>query len=336
VNQKNIILILLAILAMMLLTLQQNQVEEIDESEKLLPALKENLNNLEKIEVRSATSSFNLVKQDQSWVVLEKNSYPVDFTMLSSLLEGLSKARLIEQKTARAENYSILEVRDVSDEGSKAKQVSGFAENYDFSILIGKSSQGREGQFVRRPEETQAWLSDRSLDVNTSILAWLKPEIINIESGKIKRIEQFDAAGELQFTIERVDVGDEFVLQNLPANRSLKHPGITSERADALANVRLTDVRPHDGQLWGASIQSTYTLVDGEKISVQVMDLEDKTWLHLTTSGQTSPDTGSGSGADDDVATSGRWDYQVASYVFGEFTRNLDDLLAEQKDLSPE
>jgi hypothetical protein len=335
VKQKNIILILLAILAMMLLTLQQNQIEEVDESEKLLPALKENLNNLEKLEVRSEAGSFNLVKRDQDWVVLEKDSYPVDFTMLSNLLEGMSKARLIEQKTARPENYSILEVRDVSDEGSKAKQVSGFAENYDFSILIGKSSEGREGQFVRKPEETQAWLSDRSLNVNTSILAWLKPGIINIESGKIKRIEQFDAAGELQFTIEQVDGGDEFVLQNLPANRTLKHPGITSERAGALANVRLTDVRLHEKELWQTSIQSTYTLLDDEKISIQAMDLEDKTWLHLTTSGKTSADTGSGADGDD-VATPGKWDYQVASYVFGEFTRNLDDLLAEQEDLSPE
>jgi hypothetical protein len=166
-------------------------------------------------------------------------------------------------------------------------------------------------------------------------LAWLKTEIINIESGKINKIEQFDAAGELQFTLERVDGGDEFVLQNLPANRSLKHPGITSERADALANVRLTDVRLHDKELWRTSIRSTYTLVDGEKIAIQVIDLEDKTWLNLTRSGKTSSDTGSAPGADD-VATGGRWDYQVASYVFGEFTRNLDDLLAEQKDLSPE
>jgi hypothetical protein len=337
VNQKNITLILLAILAMMMLTLQQNQVEEVDESEKLLPALKENLNNLEKLEVRSASGYFNLAKQDQGWVVLEKNSYPVDFTMLSNLLEGLSKARLIEQKTARPENYSILEVSDVADEGSKAKQVTGFAENYDFSILIGKSSEGRGGQFVRRPEDTQVWLADRSLDVNTSVLAWLKPEFINIESGEIKKIEQFDEAGQLQFTIERVDGEDEFVLQNLPANRSLKYPGITGELAGSLENVRLIDVRPHERQLWPTSFQSIYTLVDGGKITIQVMDLEDKKWLHLTSTGKTGSDARpDGDGDGDGYATPGRWDYQVASYVFDEFTRNLDDLLAEQKDVPPE
>lgn len=334
-NQKNITLILLAILAMMMLTLQQNQVEEDDESEKLMPALKENLNNLEKLEVRSATGSFNLVKQDQGWVVLEKNSYPVDFTMLSSLLEGLSKARLIEQKTARPENYSILEVRDISDEGSKAKQVSGSAENYDFSILIGKSSQGREGQFVRRPDETQVWLADRLLDVNTSVLAWLKPEFINIESEEIKKIEQFDLKGQLQFTIERVDGEDELVLQNLPANRSLKYPGITGELAGSLANLRLIDVRPHEEELWPTSFQTIYTLVDDEKITIQVMDLEDKKWLHLTASGKTGPDAEPGAGVDD-IATPGRWDYLVTSYVYDDFTSNLDDLLAEQKEVSPE
>jgi len=333
VTQKNITLILLAILAMMMLTLGQNQVEEVDESERLMPTLKENLNNLEKLEVRSATGSFNLIKQDQRWVVLEKNSYPADFRMLSSLLEGLSKARLIEQKTARPENYSILEVRDISDEGSKAKQVSGSAENYDFSILIGKSSQGREGQFVRRPDETQVWLADRSLDVNTSVLAWLKPEFINIESEEIKKIEQFDLKGQLQFTIERIDGEDELVLQNLPANRSLKYQGITGELAGSLENLRLIDVRPHEEELWPTSFQTIYTLADDEKITIKVMDLEDKKWLHLTAGGKTGPDAEPGAG---DIATPGRWDFLVTSYVYDDFTRNLDYLLAEQKEVSPE
>jgi hypothetical protein len=85
--------------------------------------------------------------------------------------------------------------------------------------------------------------------------------------------------------------------------------------------------------LWLTSFQTIFTLVDGGKITIQVMDLEDKKWLHLTRSDKTSPDVGSGV---DDSATPGKWDYQVASYVFDEFTRNVDDLLAEQKDASPE
>lgn len=344
-NQKNLILILMAIVAMMMLTWHQNEDEEVRENAKLLPALKENLNHLGKVEVRTATDFFTLVKQDQGWTVLEKDSYPADVTMLSNLLEGLSKARLIEKKTAKPENYSILEVRDVSKEDSRAKLVSGFGDDYSFSILIGKTADRREGQFVRKPDADQVWLADRSLEVNTSVVAWLEPEIVNIESEKVIKIEQFDLAGKLQFTLAPVEGagelegGAELVLQNLPANRVLRYPSVTSELARSLANVRLTDVRPHEMGLWPVSYRAIYSLVDGRKITIRAINVEDKKWLHLSASEPAS--SGAESGADsgesaDDLQSLGQWDYQVAGYVFDDFVKTLDDLLAEEEAAAPE
>ena len=69
------------------------------------------------------------------------------------------------------------------------------------------------------------------------------------------------------------------------------------------------------------------------KMTIQAMDLEDKKWLHVKASGKTSPHAKSDN---DDSVTPGRWDYQVATYIFHEFTRNLEDLLAEQNEVAPE
>lgn len=334
-NKKNVALVLMAIIGMMMLTWYQNEDEQVGESVKFLPALKQNLNNLGKLEVSTATGSFSLVKQDQKWVVLEKHSYPVDIAMLSSLLEGLSTAHLVERKTVKPENHSILEVSGLSIEGSKAKQVSGFGDGYSFSVLIGKSSQGREGQFVRKTDDSQVWLTDRSLPVNSSELAWLKPQIIDIKPGEVKKIEQFDLSRELQFTLDLVEGEDELVLRNLPANRRLRYPSSTSELAGALENLRLTDVRLHESDAWSHSFRTVFNLVDGREIIVLAVDVKDQKWLHLSVGEPAGSDAQSGFSAEDHH-NPGRWDYRVAGYVFEEFTKNLDDLLDEQNEPAPE
>ncbi len=352
-NQRNITLLLMAIVAMMMLTWFQNGDQETDERARLFPGLRENLDHLGRVEVQTVSGSVSLVKQIQGWSVAEKYAYPADFSKLLNLLDGLSKTRLSEAKTTKSENYSILEVRELSDENSKAKQVSGFGEDYSFAILIGKSAQGQEGQFVRKPDDVQVWLADRSLDVDDSAVAWLEPEIIDIDAEKVASIEQFDLAGELQFTAG-MDEGDsesesEFVLRNLPVDRSLKYPSITSELARALANVRLTDVRPHKIDLWSQSYRTIYTLIGGMEITVRAVDVDEEKWIHISVDEPEKPDPGtdsesepgkdSESGTDqglDDLQALGRWDYQVSSYVFDRFAKNLDDLLAPLEDVTPE
>lgn len=348
-NQRNITLLLMAIIAMMMLTWFQNGDQETDERARLFPQLEENLDRLARVEVRTVSGSLSLVKQVQGWSVAEKYSYPADFSKLFKLLDGLSKTHLSEAKTTKSENYSILEVRELSDEASQAKQVSGFGEDYSFSILIGKSAQGQAGQFVRKPDDVQVWLADRSLDVDVSAVAWLEPEIIDIEAEKIASIEQYDMAGELQFTAGLDESDSELVLRNLPVNRSLKYPSIASELARALANVRLTDVRPHKIDLWSKSHRTIYTLVEGMKITVRAVDTDEEKWIHISVDQPEMADseTGSESESDkdsesetglhlDDLQVLGKWDYQVSGYVFDRFAKNLDDLLAPLEDVTPQ
>ena len=126
-NPKNIALLAIAILFMAMLTWIQRDSGLRVENELLLSSLKENLNHLERVEIKTATESISLIKLDDGWGISEKNLYAVDFTRLSKLLDGLSKAKRVEKKTSRPENFEILEVRDVSVKGSKASLVTGFA-----------------------------------------------------------------------------------------------------------------------------------------------------------------------------------------------------------------
>jgi len=250
VNQKTILLLGIVILSMVILTWVQRDTGSTNESKLLLASLKENLNHLEKVEIETATESISLVRLDNGWGISEKHLYPADFSQLSELLDELSKAKLVEKKTSRPENFAILEVRNIDVKGSKASLVSGFAPDYNFSVLIGKSAQGRDGRFVRRPDESQVWLTDKSFELGESALSWLDPVIVNIDAEKIIKVDQIDASGVIKVSVERIAAEENMVLRNLPEGRRLRYPSAANALARSLVNVRLVDVAPHAPEKW--------------------------------------------------------------------------------------
>lgn len=318
-NKKNIALLGVAILSMAILTWNQRDAGSTNENNLLLSSLNENLNRLERVEIKTATGSISLVRLDHGWGVSEKHLYAADFPKLSKLLDGLSKAKLVEKKTARLENFAILEVRDVKVEGSKASLVSGFAPDYSFSILIGKSAQGRDGHYVRRPDENQVWLTDNSIEFGQSVLSWLDPIIINIDSENVVKVDQFDASGMIQLSVERVEGEENMVLRNLPEGRRLRYPSAANELARSLVNMRLVDVEPHVPERWQESSRWEYQLGGGGKIIVRAVELDEKKWLHLSSSELSQREN------DRHLH---QWDFEVADYVYSDFIKTLDDLLA--------
>jgi Domain of unknown function (DUF4340) len=318
VKQKNLALLSIAILSMAILIWSQGQTGSTDQKQLLLASLKENLNLLEKVEIKSSAESVSLVRLEDGWGVSERHLYPADFAKLSKLLDALGRARLVEKKTSKPDNFAILEVRDVDIEGSKANLVSGIAPDYGFSVLIGKSAGSRDGQFVRRQDEEQVWLTDESFEPGGSVISWLDPVIINIDSERVVRVEQFDASGDIRLSAERVEGEDNVVLRNLPEDRRLRYPSVANELMRSLVNVRLTDVVPHQPENWQASSRSEYSLADGGKVTVNAVELNDKKWLHVTTKSLSE---------EKKIEQLGKWDFEVTDYVFDDFVKQLDDLL---------
>ena len=320
-NQKNFLLLGIAILSMTILTWSQLDTGSTNESKLLLASLKENLNHLEKVEIKTATESISLVRLDNGWGISEKHLYSADLSQLSELLGELSKAKLVEKKTSRPENFEILEIRNIDIKGSKASLVSGFAPDYSFSVLIGKSAQGRDGHFVRRPDESQVWLTDKSFELGESTLSWLDPVIVNIDSEKIVKVDQFDASGVIRISVERIEGEENMVLRNLPEGRRLRYPSAANALARSLVNVRLVDVAPHAAEKWRSSSRCEYSLDDGGKITVRVVELDEKKWLHVSSLELTEIEN---------AESLDMWDFEVADYVYDDFVKNLDDLLAKE------
>ena len=329
-NLRNLALLGLAIASMLMLNWLNSDREAIHQDNLLFPALKENLLLLDKIEIKTFPESFTLLRKGEDWVLVEKYDYPVDFPALSKLLNGLSVARLIEKKTSKPENFAALRLKDVSDEDSDSILVSAIAPDFQFSVLVGKQALSRSAQFIRIPDQNQVWLIDEELDVGRDMISWLNPIVINIESEKITSVKQYDASGSLLFHVELPDdkavgEGASLTLKDIPSGRSLKYPSITDELARSLVNVRFTDVSLHQPSRWKSPVKMVFGLNDGGSVSVTAEQMDGKRWLHLAIR-----DTQAGSGTIDS------WDYEVSSYVFDDYTKELDDLLEDDPQDNPE
>jgi hypothetical protein len=320
-NQRNLLLLGLAIASMLMLNWFQSNNETIDHDSLLLPQLKGNLSSLTRVEISTFTNSFSLSKVNENWVLVEKASYPVDFPALSRMLSGLSVARLIEKKTSKPENFGPLKLEDISERDSESILVAGFSPTYEFSVLVGKRAEGRKGQFVRISGQDQAWLIDKELEIDGSMTSWLDTFVINVDGQDIARIEQYDPEGTLLFDVERSEPGSPLVLKNIPSDRSLDYPTVTDELARSMVNLKFSDVAPHESSKWKAPSRMKFSLIDGGTVSVSAEMIDEKRWLHLSNS-----DTQEGR------ETLASWDYEVTSYVFEDFTKSLDNLLADKAD----
>ncbi len=334
---RNVSLLAIAVMATLLMSVQQREDTGDDSRGLFFPDLKQNLDKLTSIEIRSASDSVQVEKQNGLWVLPARNNYPADLSKLSMLVKKLSDIRVTEKKTTRPENYSRLNVTDLSTENSKALLVSGSARDYEFSVLIGKSAAGRSGKFVRRPDDKQVWLIDKDIDTDASPAAWLEPILIDIDSGRINSVEQRDSSGHRLFKLVRQEEGDDFELLDVPEGRTLKYPSITNDLPRSLSSLRLQDVMPHRDEQWSTSeaTETIYQVDSDVQLTVNSAEFDGAQWLHITAN--RTFDTGDsvdGVGRVDaatEFDSLAEWDFQVTSLVYEGFVQTLDDLLSDEE-----
>ena len=138
-------------------------------------------------------------------------------------------------------------------------------------------------------------------------------------------------------TFQRGEDG-EFSFQEMPDDRTLKYPSIVNEPARALVKVRLEDVVLHVPERWQGPNRALFTLKNGTVVTVQGVieevaeegaeeggseeEGEKNHWIHFGVSTSESDTTEYG-----DLSA---WDYKVTSYIFDDFVKTMEDVLAEE------
>ena len=256
-----------------------------DEDIWLIPGLAQNLGQVTKLTVHGPGNNLlaEISKSDHHWVVANRDHYEADIAVVRNAFDTLAKARLIEKKTAKPNNYGMIGVEDISDALAQGIQfaVSGLEE--PVVVVVGKEGSLQNTQFVRRAGDTQSWLIDRKLVLNRDGAWWLRKDILDILPEQIRSIRISHRDGSEVLIESTSQEGYEFALgQPIPKGKKVSESELY-QVANALSSLQLRDV---------ASLQSfkeeilpsaitTFRMYDGLRVVATTFSKGKETYVKL-------------------------------------------------------
>jgi len=337
--------------------------ESAFEVRPLAPGLSQRVNEVGLVKVFRAGREpvATLRRTDTGWVVEDAQSYPADWSRLKAMLAAIAQAQVIEPKTSKPEYYGRLGVEDITAADSTSVLVEIGEGDDMLSLLVGRTAQEREGQYVRFNGEDQALLIDRPIVVSGNSSDWLVRDIIDLADSEIVELTLTHPDGST-VSIRKASADDtDFVLQDLPEGRKIQSAWSVNSIAGSLAGLQLEDVMPDSGLDWSQATHLRALTADGVEVQADLLPVDEKYWLRLAASvyspaaatSETSKTEGAveatagGEDSGEEVAETpdsalaerqqrvteinGRvsgWAYSIPDYKAQLMSKHMDDLLA--------
>jgi hypothetical protein len=291
----------------------------------MFPGLTQNLKDAARIEITHQGKTLVLEKRpDGGWGVASMRDYPIQETKLRGLLTGLTELRLTEPRTSDPAEFSRLGVEDPNGTAATGDllRVMDGAGRPILQVILGHRKVRSRGNapeevYVRRPDETQSWLAQGSVQADADSAQWLDRDIMNIAHDKIASV----VVGDNELVFGRQD--GKFVLTQ-PAD----HPKLDDYKVEdvsrALEQVTLQTVKA-DGDAPGTEAgHSVFTTSDGLAVAATVLHADKDVWVRFKASGDNKAE------ADKLNARLGGWTYQVGSWKEKSLVPTLDGLKAPE------
>ncbi|MGK7866601.1 DUF4340 domain-containing protein [Falsiroseomonas sp. E2-1-a20] len=179
-------------------------------SDLAFPALPQRLGNAASIEVtrHDGTLVVRRAAPDR-WVLPAKAGYPVRPERVRELLVGLTELRLTEPRTANPEMLDRLGLDDPSRPAATSSLLRVLdAEGAALAeLVVGRRRvrvQGNvpESVYVRRPAESQAWLAEGRLPLDSDPNLWIDRDLANLPRDRV-RAATIDRTGEPPLVLRR-------------------------------------------------------------------------------------------------------------------------------------
>jgi hypothetical protein len=320
------------------------------EKSRLLPQLQGQVNELDWLQIRGAGGDTvaTLRRGEGFWKVEEASGYRADWEQIRTLLTDLTQAEIVEHKTANPEYYDRLGVEDVDQPGAGGLLMDFGTSNGIPAVIIGNRSEGRDGHYVRRRDDAESVLIDRSLEVPRDRMNWLDQNIIHVADSEVVEIEIVHPDGQ-RVRARKVAANDEnFELQDIPEGAEIESAWTVNSLAGGLASLTLEDVAAAVDIDWAGATQFGLVTADGLRIDTELTAIDatddadqadSEYWIRLQASlfqtavdsAVTAPEDGGETG-DRAAAVNDRvsgWAYRIPKYKYDAMTKRVDDLLKE-------
>ncbi len=159
------------------------------------PNLAQRLGGVQRLELRKHDATLLVQRDGDRWLLPEKGNYPVRAERVRETLVGLTELRLLEARTTDPTQFAQLGLDDPTNAGSTAVLLRALEANGSVvaELVVGRRrvrTQGNlpESVYVRRPAESQTWLAEGRLGMDTDPQLWLDRDISNLSAERLRRV----------------------------------------------------------------------------------------------------------------------------------------------------
>ena len=258
---------------------------------KPFPGLLDHINDVAEIDVTGQAGKTTIKRTESGWVMVEKQNYPVQAEKAKATAIGFGEMEFTERKTTRPNKFARLGVEDPDGKGAKSRLVTlkDTSGKTMARLIVGEKREGllgeKNGLYVRRPGEKQAWFAPADFDIPTDQAVWLKPQIIQINAKRIARITTIQPNGDKLVIYKETPQAAHFAFKDLPPGKELKGDAVADDMDTILTAIDLADVAPQSEveftkTVWHAEIET----FDGLVIKVDLIDKKGKPWARFNAS----------------------------------------------------
>lgn len=284
--------------------------KEVAETKSYFINFKDKIEDIQKITMRSRGQEFNVELLEGQWVLPDpaRYFYPVGIEKVRDIVVNASQLEIIEKKTNKPEELSILGLDTTDTSSSDAVHITF----YDVSgkvvadFVAGKRRlDGGRTFYARHADNNQAYLvsGEGWLNLDLSPGHWLDSELYRIAKERIQSATfAHNADDAMDFTITRNHAGaKKFRITELGERKIIKHEDVANA-AFALSELQPVGINPitHFDFTAETVNETVFKTFDGLVVTVKYLyDADKDMWISL--SAETLYTTSSGQQVSDAV-----------------------------------
>ena len=302
--------------------------------EQFFPGLARHVRDAAKIHIASKSAgAFDVVfVPEKGWVVPNRSDFPASFDLVRRTLVGLAALQTIEPKTARADWLHYIGLEGPPKGDGIEITVRDDKNQVLASLIAGKSedigdTSGATGLFVRRPGESQSWLTRSVLDPRATLSDWLEKSVLDVDRARIQEVD-VDPAGSGSYLVRREAPSEpDFKLSPVPSGKTVSDPAAPDGVASAITGFGFDDVRPAREIDFGDSATNARVVTktfDGLKITANVKRQGADYWAIISAEAF-KPEAAAEANAINAHASG--WAYKLPAYKGQLFMTTLDSLI---------
>ena len=251
----------------------------------LYAGLLDKLNDVTRVELRSAKSQTTLKRGGEQWTVANRDNFPAESAAVKRLLLGLADLQIVEAKTSLPDSYGRIGVADPGD-GSDSLQVDlyGAKDEPLLAVIVGHTrTSGQQSQrYVRRAGEPQSYLVNGKLDGNSDPITWLDARIADVDTARVGMVEIVPSEGAAVAIIKNRPKDNFFELQNVPAGKVPRSKALVSSLGALLLDLRFNGVAAAARFADARPVrQTTVQTFDGLRARIDEFTADDKIYARF-------------------------------------------------------